>query len=289
MMRLRNDIPLFPDGRQKALTFGFDDGIYQDIRFIKLLDRYSLKGTFNINSGLLGDKDWLVQPGLDVSHHKISKEEIKNIYGKHEVAAHSQTHVNLANIPSGTIAYEMTKDREVLEGIMEYPIRGMAYPFGTYNSKVKEAIKSSGIEYARTIVSTGCFSLPEDFFEWHPTCHYREVFNEELAKRFLEESNLGDYCSPSLFYIWGHTYEFDGYDDWEKIEQFMKKIYNNKQVWYATNIEIFDYINSFNYLKYSANGDFIYNPNRLDLWMCIDQRIYKLPSGEITRIEWRGI
>jgi len=285
MLRLRNDIPLFPNGRQKALTFSFDDGVSQDIRFIKLLDKYNLKGTFNISSGLLGDRDWLVQSGLEVSHCKTSKIELKNIYRNHEVAAHSLTHVNLANMPSGTIAYEITKDRDTLEGLVGYPICGMAYPFGTYNDKVKKAADSCGIEYARTIESTGAFTLPEDFLVWHPTCHYRDVINGELVDDFLEELSLKEYHFPMLFYVWGHTYEFDGYGEWEEIERFMKKICHHKHVWYATNIEIYEYIKSFDNLKYSASGDFIYNPNRLDLWMCIDCRIYKLPSGEIVQID----
>ena len=38
------------NGKLKAVTFSYDDGVTQDIRFIEMLDRYGLKGTFNINS-----------------------------------------------------------------------------------------------------------------------------------------------------------------------------------------------------------------------------------------------
>ena len=38
----------------KALTFSYDDGVTQDKRLIKILNKYGLKCTFNINSGLFG-------------------------------------------------------------------------------------------------------------------------------------------------------------------------------------------------------------------------------------------
>ena len=42
--------PVF-NGKYKALTFSFDDGNFDDIRLIKIMNKYGIKGTFNINSG----------------------------------------------------------------------------------------------------------------------------------------------------------------------------------------------------------------------------------------------
>ena len=41
----------FPGFKLKALTLSYDDGVVQDIRMIKILDKYGIKGTFNVNSG----------------------------------------------------------------------------------------------------------------------------------------------------------------------------------------------------------------------------------------------
>ena len=38
------------NGKMKALTFSYDDGVEQDIRLIEILDRYHLRGTFNLQS-----------------------------------------------------------------------------------------------------------------------------------------------------------------------------------------------------------------------------------------------
>ena len=44
------------NGKNKAITFSYDDGVTQDIRLIELLNKYNLKCTFNINSELLSKK-----------------------------------------------------------------------------------------------------------------------------------------------------------------------------------------------------------------------------------------
>ncbi|MDE5780625.1 MAG: hypothetical protein K2I03_04010 [Lachnospiraceae bacterium] len=47
---------LYPNGKSKAFNVTYDDGVLQDIRFIKLLNKYNLKGTFNLNSQLMEDE-----------------------------------------------------------------------------------------------------------------------------------------------------------------------------------------------------------------------------------------
>lgn len=284
MLRLRMDVPLFPQGKKKAFTLSYDDGVTQDKKFIELLDKYKLKGTFNLNSGTLGDKDWLIQKELDVSHYKINKNEVKELYKNHEVAVHTLTHLSLPHVPMNTVAYEIMEDRKNLEEICHKPIRGMAYPFGTYSKEVVETLRMLDLEYARTVKDTKGFDLPEDFLEWHPTCHHTEPALFEVLDKFLEYQSDEDYKSPQLFYLWGHTYEFEGKNQWNMIEEFFEKIYNKKEIWYASNIEVAEYIKSFQQLKYSLTGDYIYNPGRIDLWMCIDGRTYKLPSGEVITV-----
>ena len=61
MLRLRRDVMLFPGGKQKAFTMSYDDGVTQDEQLITLMERYGIRGTFNLNPGLMGDNGWLVQ------------------------------------------------------------------------------------------------------------------------------------------------------------------------------------------------------------------------------------
>ena len=57
-------------GKNKAITFSYDDGVTQDIRLAEVFNKYGMKCTFNINSGLLGSKHELVRNGVTVSHNK---------------------------------------------------------------------------------------------------------------------------------------------------------------------------------------------------------------------------
>ena len=40
----------FPEGKGKALTLSYDDGVRQDRRLLEIMRKHGLKGTFNINS-----------------------------------------------------------------------------------------------------------------------------------------------------------------------------------------------------------------------------------------------
>jgi len=61
---------LFPNGKIKAVTLSYDDGVEQDIRLIEIMKKYGLKGTFNINSGLYAPED-IVYPSNQI-HRRMS-------------------------------------------------------------------------------------------------------------------------------------------------------------------------------------------------------------------------
>ena len=71
------------NGKKKALTFSFDDGVTQDIRLIEILDKYGLKCTFNLNSEFLGLDGTLDRNGRTVRHDKIARDKIKEVYKNH--------------------------------------------------------------------------------------------------------------------------------------------------------------------------------------------------------------
>lgn len=57
------------NGKMKAITFSYDDGVTQDIYLIELLNKYNLKCTFNLNSELLGKNGTLDCGGKKISHY----------------------------------------------------------------------------------------------------------------------------------------------------------------------------------------------------------------------------
>jgi peptidoglycan/xylan/chitin deacetylase (PgdA/CDA1 family) len=269
---------LFPEGRQKAFTLSYDDGVCQDIRLIEIFNKYALKATFNINSGIQFESQTSVKKGKIIK--RLNQSEIVQIYRGHEVAIHSHTHPHLEDLPRESIIQEILEDRKNLEKWFGYVIRGMAYPFGTYNNLVLEVVNALGIEYSRTVKQHENFSLPENYLEWHPTCHHENPKFMDIAKKFVETQ----FSNLSLFYVWGHSYEFDVEENWELIEEFSKLISNRCDIWYATNIEIIDYIKALKNLKISAENSIIYNPNSISLWVSVNGESIEIVSGETKKI-----
>lgn len=269
---------LFPGGRTKALTLSYDDGVTQDKRLVSILNSYGIKSTFNLNSGLLKSKHSWISKGVKIS--SLETEEIVDLYEGHEVALHSYTHPSLETLPKEHIIAEVYEDRKTLEELFPYPVRGMAYPNGTYNRQVIEVLGNLGIEYSRTVRSHETFKLPEVFLEWDPTCHHKNSKMMELAKKFLDEDNkTGSY----LFYLWGHSYEFDLDNNWHLIEEFCNLMGNNPNIWYATNIEILDYLKAVKRLVFSITGNCVYNPSAISVWITVNGNSIEIKPGEIKK------
>ncbi len=227
------------NGKSKALTISMDDGVLQDKRFIKLLNRYDLKATFNVNSELLGNSNTLwVDHSISVAHCKFRPEEVRAVYEGHEIAGHTLKHPLLTNLEDSEVIRQVEEDRLRLSELAGYEVVGFAYPCGgvNYDSRVAEVIRNhTGARYARTIASNQSFDLQDNLFEFKPTCHlikFEDVFAR--AEEFLDMTP----DTPKLFYIWGHSYEFDIEDTWDKVEELFRLISGKEDIFYGTNREI---------------------------------------------------
>lgn len=225
------------NGKLKALTFSFDDGVVQDIKAIEILNKYGLKATFNLNSGHL-DKTITHSNGMTVE--RVQEKDVRKIYDGHEVAVHTINHPNLTQLSKEEIIYQVEEDRKVLSELCGYNVIGMAYPCGGVNNdeRVAQIIKNNtGVKYSRTITSTNNFDLQDELYRFNPSVYYvhkEDLFN--LAKRFIEMNTK----TPKLFYIWGHTYEMDGDRiNFNEFEEFCKLISNHKDIFYGTNKDCF--------------------------------------------------
>ena len=220
------------NGKRKALTFSYDDGITQDIRFAGILNRHGMKATFNINSAKIGtDATW--QRGGITIGYQTSEQLVQTCTG-HEMAAHTANHPHLTELDDDAIRAEIEADKAMLTALCGKPVRGMAYPFGTWDARVVEVLRGCGMEYGRTVATTGGFSLPERPLEWACTCHHNDPALFDLAEAFiaLQPDN------PACFSIWGHSYEFDVDNNWERIETLCQMLAGRNDIFYGTNTEV---------------------------------------------------
>jgi len=271
----------FPGGKAKALTLSYDDGVEQDIRLMEIMDQYGLKGTFNLSSALYAPEG-IKWPQGQV-HRRMTKDEITrlHLHSGHEIAIHCTEHADLAMLPATAVALQVAKDREALEAQFGCIIRGMAYPYGRYNDQVVEALRGCGIAYSRTVISTHQFDLPDDWLRLPATCHHNDPQLMPLARRFAEEKPI---FRPWLFYLWGHSYEFEGDQNWHVFEEFAAYIGKRDDIWYATNIQIHDYIEAWRSLITSADGHRIYNPTCIQLFLRHGANIHAIAPGKEIEI-----
>lgn len=269
------------DGKSKVLTLSYDDGVVQDIRLIEILNKYGIKATFNINTGLYLSEE----ATREKFYGKMKLSEAKKLYIKsgYEVAVHALTHPFLEKIKTEEIFTEIIEDRKNIEQQYGTLARGMAYPFGTYNDEVVSNLEKCGICYSRTTQTTESFRFPENWLKLHPTCHHNNPKLMELSKKFIEEKNQYD-SDNWLFYVWGHSYEFDNNNNWEIIEEFAEYIGGREDVWYATNIEIYDYVKAYERLETSIDKHIIHNPSSIDVWFCEQGKTYCIKGGQTLYI-----
>lgn len=282
-MGKRFDTMLFPNGLAKAFTLSYDDGVRQDERLITMFDRYGAKCTFNLNYGVLGYRNEPVEGRKFVDISKFEPGEVKDMYRNHEIGGHGLYHSSLTDIGTPLAMHEIIEDKRQLEALIGKPLKMFAYPFGFFDEDVKDLLGKAGYFGARTVESTHQFRIPKDFLQWDPTCHHKDPELMNLLEKFVKAPAMG----PSLFYLWGHGYEFDFDDNWDVIENAVRYVAENgKDVWFATNGEIIDCVLAYNRLQYSADGSLIHNPSAQDVWIqpCFGRKIC-LKAGETTVIE----
>jgi hypothetical protein len=260
----------FPDGRRKALSMSYDDGTIHDRRLVDIFNQHGIRGTFHLNSGRL-DRDGI-----------ISSTEVPQLYAGHEVAGHTVTHPSLPQLSRELVLEEVVEDRRALEQLVGYPVRGFAYPGGDFSDSVVDKLPALGIDYARTTHHNPRFTITEDFLRWPFNCHHGSCL--EMAQKFLAVPPL---WGLQLLQVMGHSYEFDRAGNWEMIEEFCALMGNRDDIWYATNIEIVDYIRAARSVRQSVDGTMIYNPSGLEVWYSDwsrDHQVGSVAAGATVRL-----
>ena len=272
----------FPGGKPKAVTFSYDDAPAADKRLVETADQFGIKCTFNIPSS------WVGHPG------HLTAQEINTLLCDkgHEVAVHCAHHKAPGQFRPIEIIQDVLENRLELEKIIGGMVRGMAYPNsgitklenGLSYENIKAYLQDLDIAYSRTLGGDNdSFAMPNDWLAWMPTAHHVNPKVFEYIEKFVAFDPSKLYLSersPRLFYLWGHSYEFDRDNNWDRLEKICEMLGGKDDTWYATNIEIYDYTMAYNSLVYSADASKIYNPTLKEVWLETDSKIYSVKSGE---------
>lgn len=229
-----------------VVTTSWDDGSVSDIKLSNLLEKYSLKATFYITKSYR----YLERP--------LTIEEIIELSKKHEVGAHTLTHPDLDTISIESVKNEILGSKEYLENLLGREVKMFCYPRGRYNDEIIGGVKKAGFIGARTC-SHGGFNMPDNPYKWQITLHAsngspRMTFRiwriNHLSIRSLIDweiraKELFDlaFKKGGVYHLWGHGYEYEKRNEWDKLERVFKYISNREGVRYMTNGEVLERIN----------------------------------------------
>ncbi len=276
----------YPNGKFKALTLSYDDGACYDKRLIEIADKYGISVTLNINSSSI-DRE-----------NRLSTAEITELLkkGRHEIAAHGARHTALGKATAVAGIKEIIDCRDELERKFGRIIRGYAYADSgitsvterTTKQEIKAYLQMLGVAYARSLnADNDKFALPDDFYEWIPTAKHKNPKLMEYLDSFLnlEMPNYTAQRTPRLFYMWGHSFEFEHDGNWELLEEFCKMAGGHEDIWYATNIEICDYVRAYQALIFNVERSMVYNPTDKEIWFEADKQLLSVKAGETVYIQ----
>ena len=279
----------YPGGKCKAVTWSYDDGVLFDVPMARILEKYGMKCTYNLNSGSMTEEH---------RQRKLLAAQVQEelLDKGHEVAVHGKFHRAPGLCRPVEIAADVLDCRRELEEMFGIIIRGLAYPdsgitnfqSGEEYAKVKQILEDLGIAYARTLAGdNNSFKLPQDWHAWMPTAKHTNPNILTWAKDFVELDVNGKYGAsrwPRLFYVWGHSYEFNNDNNWDHLEEICRVLGNREDIWYATNMEIYEYVTAYRQLVFSADGSMVYNPTLFRIWFDVDGKVIDIAPGQTLRI-----
>lgn len=268
---------LYPYGKAKAFNVTYDDGVLQDVRFVKLLNKYNLKGTFNLNSGLMENEfEWVHESGCVVK--RLPKEKVLSLYNGHEIASHTLTHPFMEGKTEAELFLELKEDKKNLEILFKREIKGFALPFDYYSDLIEDCVKKSGFEYARISEESLSFKPQTNYHRWKATIFHTDSALEKTAQQFIATDE-----ELALFQIVGHSYDLDTENMWDKIENIFREISMKNDILPMTSIEIIDYLKAME--KAEITDSNIVNNSDQSLWFSVNGTMYKVaPKSKITYV-----
>ena len=216
------------------ITTSWDDGHPLDLQLAELLQKYDIPATFYI-------------PVDNIERECMSPQQINEIAQSFDVGGHSYHHVNLTKIPQTEAAEEITGGKERLEEIIGRELFSFCYPKGRFNDEVISIVKGAGFIGGRTVK---LFSRNlKDRFKMGTTATARDLWPTAYMKHsaasldpglflFMLKNNLFTKSwdriavetlnfvlnNGGVWHLWGHSWEIDENNDWEKLDEVLHQI-----------------------------------------------------------------
>lgn len=253
---------LYPGGKPKAFNITYDDGVMQDLRFVELMNRYGLKGTFNLNSELMRTRfAWTHPNGMEVK--RLDVDTAQWLYRGHEIASHTRTHPYMHDLSEAEVLAQLDRDKRDLEEMLGVEVAGFAVPFDYYSPLIADCAKRCGFEYARMSEFSRSYAPCRDYWFWKTGFYHIEPGLESFVDGFFETEEELAVCQ-----IVGHSYDLDAENLWGTMEALLKRVSAATDVWPCTNLELVRYLKAMELAE--VQGNIVRNCSDLELWFEVD-------------------
>jgi peptidoglycan/xylan/chitin deacetylase (PgdA/CDA1 family) len=221
-------------GKAAIVTTSWDDGHPLDLKLAEMLRKHDTPVTFYI-------------PVDSVERECMSAAQIRQIAGDFDVGGHTYHHHVLPRLSVEEAEAEVVEGKSRLEDIIGREVVSFCYPQGKFNGRVIDIAKKAGFIGARTTRSLARsvgdpfrLSTTVNARNWRTAAYVKhsvEAMDPRLSL-FLLRKNLFsagwerialetlDFVADNggVWHLWGHSWEIDEQDDWERLERVLTKL-----------------------------------------------------------------
>jgi L-malate glycosyltransferase len=216
------------------MTTSWDDGHPLDSRVAELLARYGLTGTFYVPRSS--------------QNTVMSALEIRELSGAFEIGGHTLEHVAIDRLSDSEATAQLSGSRDWIEQITGEICRVFCFPGGRFRKRQLRLVRSAGYRAARTVelLSTskphsveGLCLIPTtvQVFPHGPYTYAKNAlkrFSASAARcpcrsllsrdwpALARDLFLQTLKSGGVFHLWGHSWEVEETQQWQRLEDFLK-------------------------------------------------------------------
>ncbi|MCC6201491.1 MAG: polysaccharide deacetylase family protein [Gammaproteobacteria bacterium] len=187
-----------------AVAITFDDGFANNLDAAAALEARAMRATFFIVTGSIGQVPYWPDSGRPAGR-LLNAEEIRQLDAAGmEIGAHGVDHVRLPGLTDEALAREVRDSKSALEDILGKPVTSFAYPYGAWDARCEDAVRTAGY-------SAACTTQPGAALKDGNPYRLRrlEIVNRDTAARFTRKlallTNDGGFA-PLLRYVGKRLY-----------------------------------------------------------------------------------
>lgn len=201
------------------LIASFDDAAIQDLKVANLVTKFGIDTIFY----------WPVNPQYcnePNGRTSLSLEQMDMLAKDFEIGSHTINHPLLTRIPLTEARVEIINSRTMLQERFGQDINSFCYPRGYSNPDIQEAVVEAGYSSARSTIVGYLHETENPYFQQtavHVAGERKEYAGLDWFDYGMKLLEIARKVPDSVFHIWGHSWEIDKKQQWEKFEKFLKE------------------------------------------------------------------